>query len=94
MKQYAKFFEFEEVELDIAEDALTAIADLALKRGTGARGLRAILEEVLLDTMYELPGRADVAKIVIEASTVTDKAPPTLVPRASVRSTRPRRAAS
>ncbi|MGA0330255.1 MAG: ATP-dependent Clp protease ATP-binding subunit ClpX, partial [Ilumatobacteraceae bacterium] len=79
MKQYAKFFEFEEVELDIAEDALTAIADLALKRGTGARGLRAILEEVLLDTMYELPGRADVAKIVIEASTVTDKAPPTLV---------------
>jgi ATP-dependent Clp protease ATP-binding subunit ClpX len=94
VKQYAKFFEFEEVELDIAEDALTAIADLALKRGTGARGLRAILEEVLLDTMYELPGRADVAKIVIEASTVTDKAPPTLVPRASVRSTRPRRAAS
>ena len=74
--------------------ALTAIADLALKRGTGARGLRAILEEGLLDTMYELPGRADVAKIVIEASTVTDKAPPTLVPRASVRSTRPRRAAS
>ena len=94
VKQYAKFFEFEDVELDIADDALTAIADLALKRGTGARGLRAILEEVLLDTMYELPGRADVAKIVIGADTVTDKATPTLVPRASVRSTRPRRAAS
>ena len=94
VKQYAKFFEFEDVELELSADALTAIADLALKRGTGARGLRAILEEVLLDTMYELPGRADVAKIVIEASTVTDKAPPTLVPRAAVRSARPRRAAS
>ncbi|MEN9804391.1 MAG: ATP-dependent Clp protease ATP-binding subunit ClpX [Actinomycetota bacterium] len=94
VKQYAKFFEFDDVELELSDDALTAIADLALKRGTGARGLRAILEEVLLDTMYELPGRADVAKIVIEKSTVTDKLAPTLVPRAAVRSTRPRRAAS
>ena len=94
VKQYAKFFEFEDVELEITGDALTAIADLALKRGTGARGLRAILEEVLLDTMYELPGRADVAKILIEVETVTKKVPPTLVPRAAVRSTRPRRAAS
>ncbi len=94
VKQYAKFFEFDEVELELTDGALTAIAELALKRGTGARGLRAILEEVLLDTMYELPGRADVAKILIEEATVTDKAAPTLVPRAAVRSARPRRAAS
>ena len=94
VKQYQKFFEFEDVQLELTDDALTAVADLALKRGTGARGLRAILEDVLLNTMYELPGRADVARVVVDAASVTDKTAPTLVPRASVRSTRPRRAAS
>jgi ATP-dependent Clp protease ATP-binding subunit ClpX len=94
VKQYQKFFEFEDVELELTDEALTAVADLALKRGTGARGLRAILEDVLLNTMYELPGRADVARVVVDAPSVTDKAAPTMVPRASVRSTRPRRAAS
>ena len=58
VKQYKKVFEFEDVELEFTRDALEAIADQALLRATGARGLRAILEEVLLDTMYELPGPA------------------------------------
>jgi len=62
-------------------------------RGTGARGLRAILEEVLLNTMYELPGRSDVGRVVIGADTVTDKVNPTLTPREPV-SKRPRRQAS
>jgi ATP-dependent Clp protease ATP-binding subunit ClpX len=93
VKQYQKFFEFEEVELELAPDALSAIADQALKRGTGARGLRAILEEVLLNVMYDLPGRTDIGKCVIDAETVRTKVNPTLVPRAQ-RVTRPKRAAS
>ena len=55
VKQYRKFFEFEDVELEFTDDALGAVADQALLRGTGARGLRAILEEVLLNVMYDLP---------------------------------------
>jgi ATP-dependent Clp protease ATP-binding subunit ClpX len=93
VKQYQKFFEFEEVELELAPDALSAIADQALKRGTGARGLRAILEEVLLNVMYDLPGRTDIGKCVIDAETVRTKVNPTLVPRAQ-RVSRPKRAAS
>ena len=57
VKQYQKFFELEDVELEFTDDALEAVADQALLRGTGARGLRAILEEVLLNIMYDLPGR-------------------------------------
>ena len=57
MKQYQKFFELEDVELEFTDDALAAVADQALARGTGARGLRAILEEVLLGVMYDLPSR-------------------------------------
>ena len=57
VKQYQKFFELEDVELEFTDDALGAVADQALLRGTGARGLRAILEEVLLDVMYDLPSR-------------------------------------
>ena len=94
VKQYQKFFDFEDVELELTPSALDAVAELALKRGTGARGLRAILEEALLNTMYELPGRNDVARVVVDADTVAAKVPPTLVPRAAVRSQRPRRAAS
>ena len=94
VKQYQKVFEFEDVELEFTRDALDAIADQALLRATGARGLRAILEEVLLNTMYELPGRADVGRVVIDVDTVRTKVNPTLVPRESTRSTRPRRAAS
>jgi len=80
VKQYEKFFEMDGVELIITEDALDAIAELALKRGTGARGLRAIMEEVLLDTMYELPSRSDVARVVIDGAVVRENVNPTLVP--------------
>ena len=95
VKQYKKFFEFEDVELEFTDDALAAVADQALLRGTGARGLRAILEEVLLGVMYELPSRDDIEKVVIDADVVLEKVNPTLVPRtATPRTTRPRRAAS
>jgi ATP-dependent Clp protease ATP-binding subunit ClpX len=95
VKQYKKFFEFEDVELEFTDDALAAVADQALLRGTGARGLRAILEEVLLGVMYELPSRDDVEKVVVDADVVLEKVNPTLVPRtATPRTTRPRRAAS
>jgi ATP-dependent Clp protease ATP-binding subunit ClpX len=79
IKQYQKFFHFDDVELTFADDALDAIADEALKRGTGARGLRAILEEVLLEVMYELPSRSDVTKCVVDREVVMSKVPPTLV---------------
>ena len=95
IKQYRKIFEFEDVELEFGDDALEAIADQALLRGTGARGLRAILEEVLLNLMYELPSRSDVGKCVIDRSVVLDRVNPTLVPRTETpRQQRPRRAAS
>ena len=93
VKQYRKVFDFEDVELEFTREALEAIADLALLRGTGARGLRAILEEVLLNTMYELPGRSDVGMVTIDLETVQTKANPTLVPR-EPKAKRPRREAS
>ena len=91
VKQYSKVFSFEDVELEFTEDGLDAIADQALLRATGARGLRAIMEEVLLDTMYELPGRDDVSKVVIDRAVVIDKVNPTLVPK---KAPRQRKAAS
>jgi ATP-dependent Clp protease ATP-binding subunit ClpX len=94
LKQFQKFFEFEDVELELTDQALDAIAEQALGRGTGARGLRAILEETLLNVMYDLPGRSDVAKVVIDVDTVKLKSPPTLVMRSAARVARPRRAAS
>ena len=94
VKQYQKVFEFEDVELEFTEDGLAAVADQAVLRGTGARGLRAILEEVLLQTMFELPGRTDIGLFVIDGETVRDRVNPTLVPRKSGASTRQRRAAS
>jgi ATP-dependent Clp protease ATP-binding subunit ClpX len=80
VKQYRRFFEFDGVELDFTDDALEAIADQAILRGTGARGLRAIMEEVLLNTMYELPSRQDVTRCVIDDDVVRRKVNPTLVP--------------
>jgi len=94
VKQFQKFFEFEDVELELTDSALDAIAEQALERGTGARGLRAILEETLLNVMFDLPGRADVAKVVIDEDTVRNKTAPDLVLRSAARVTRPRRAAS
>jgi ATP-dependent Clp protease ATP-binding subunit ClpX len=81
IKQYQRIFEIDGVRLEFSEDALEAIADLAILRETGARGLRAILEEVLLNTMYELPARDDVEECVITAEVVNQRANPTLVPR-------------
>ncbi|WP_420640207.1 ATP-dependent Clp protease ATP-binding subunit ClpX [Candidatus Poriferisocius sp.] len=76
VKQYCKFFDFENVELVIGEEALAEVAELALSRNTGARGLRAILEEVLLDVMYELPSRNDVSQCVVTPEAVRgEKAP-------------------
>ena len=92
-KQYQKFFEMEDVELEFTDGALEAIADQAMLRGTGARGLRAILEEVLLEVMYDLPGRTDVGKVIIDEAAVSKRVNPTLIPRSEIRS-RPRRAAS
>jgi ATP-dependent Clp protease ATP-binding subunit ClpX len=80
VKQYRRFFEFDGVELEFADDALDAVADQAILRATGARGLRAIMEEVLLNTMYELPSRKDVTKCVIDGEVVRTKVNPTLVP--------------
>ena len=80
VRQYHKFFEFDGVELEFTEGSLDAIADQAILRATGARGLRAIMEEVLLNTMYELPSRQDVTKCVIDEDVVRSKVNPTLVP--------------
>ncbi|CAB4690939.1 MAG: ATP-dependent Clp protease ATP-binding subunit ClpX [Actinobacteria bacterium] len=95
VKQYQKFFELEDAELEFTEDALVAVAELALVRGTGARGLRSILEEVLLGVMYELPSRTDVHRVVIDADVVARKSEPQLIARsAKPRTARPKRAAS
>jgi ATP-dependent Clp protease ATP-binding subunit ClpX len=80
IKQYARMFEMDEVDLVFTPDSLEAIAEQALKRSTGARGLRAILEEVLLNTMYDLPGRDDVERVMIDRDVVEKKVNPTLVP--------------
>ena len=76
VKQYGKLFALEGVELDIRPSALQAMAKKALARKTGARGLRSIIEAALLDTMFELPGSQDVARVVVEANTIEDNTPP------------------
>ena len=81
VKQYQRLFELDGVELDFDRPALEAIADQAILRGTGARGLRAIMEEVLMSVMYEVPSRKDVARVVITADVVHNNVNPTLVPR-------------
>ncbi len=81
VKQYSRLFDMDNVELEFTQDALEAIADQAIHRGTGARGLRAIMEEVLLPVMYDIPSRDDVAKVVVTGETVRDNVLPTIVPR-------------
>ncbi len=81
VKQYQKLFELDDVELDFSNEALEVVADLAIKRGTGARGLRAIMEETLLAVMYEVPSRKDVEKVVITPAVVRKEEEPTYVPR-------------
>ena len=81
VKQYQKLFELDDVELEFSPDALEVVADLAIKRGTGARGLRAIMEETLLGVMYEIPSKPEVAKVIITPQAVLKEAAPTLVNR-------------
>ncbi len=82
VRQYQRFFEFDGVELEFKDDALRAISEQAILRGTGARGLRAIMEEVLLNVMYELPSREDVTKCLVDKDVVLTGVNPTLVPHA------------
>lgn len=79
IKQYVHLFAMEGVELEFREDALRAVAHKAMARNTGARGLRSILESVLLDTMYEVPSLEDVTKVVIDASVITGDSEPLLI---------------
>ena len=81
IRQYQKIFEFEEIDLEVTEEALQAIAEQALERGTGARGLRAILEEVLLDVMYELPGDETAGRVIVDYDTVVERSDPLVEPR-------------
>jgi ATP-dependent Clp protease ATP-binding subunit ClpX len=82
VRQYQKFFALDGIELVFAEDSLGAIAEKALTRETGARGLRTIIEEALLDVMFELPSRRDVRKCVITRETIEKGLDPTLVTEA------------
>jgi len=93
VKQYRKLFEMDGVELEFNDDALDAIADQAILRGTGARGLRAIMEEVLLPVMYDIPSRDDVAKVQVTGKTVRENVNPTIVPRQPARRERRDRSA-
>jgi ATP-dependent Clp protease ATP-binding subunit ClpX len=79
LKQYTKLLEMDGVTLEVRPGALEAIAKKAIQRHTGARGLRSILEQVLADTMFELPDRKDVKKVIVDASTIEDKKTPLLI---------------
>jgi len=81
VRQYQRMFQIDGVELEFTEDALGAVADQALLRGTGARGLRAIMEEVLQQVMFDVPSRDDVERVVISREAVLDNVNPTIVPR-------------
>jgi ATP-dependent Clp protease ATP-binding subunit ClpX len=80
VKQYKRLFELDGVALEFTDDALEAIADQAMRRGTGARGLRAIMEEVLLSVMYEIPSDPDAAQVLITREAVLENVNPTIVP--------------
>ena len=79
VKQYQRFFNYDNIELVFTDDALWEIAEKALERETGARGLRSIIENALLDVMFELPSRKDVSKCVITKETILKGLKPTLV---------------
>ena len=85
IRQYQRMFEIDGVELDFEPDALEAIADLAVLRQTGARGLRAIMEEVLGPIMFDVPSEDNVARVIVTKAAVLENAAPTIVPRKSVR---------
>ena len=81
VKQYRKLFELDGVELEISDEALDVVAQLAIKRGTGARGLRAIMEETLLGVMYEIPSKPEVEKVIVTPQVVLKEEVPTLITR-------------
>ena len=81
VKQYKRMFEIDGVQLEFTPDALDAVAEQAMSRGTGARGLRAILEEVLLPVMFDVPSEDDIDKVVITREVVLDRITPTIVRR-------------
>ena len=81
VKQYQKLFDLDEVELEFSNEALEVVTDLAIKRGTGARGLRAIMEETLLSVMYEVPSKKEIGKVIITPAVVRKEEAPTYVPR-------------
>ncbi len=83
VKQFQRMFEIDGVELEFEQDAVEAIAEQALLRGTGARGLRAIMEEVLQQVMFDVPSRDDVERVVVSREVVLENVNPTLVPRTS-----------
>ncbi|MGL4674841.1 MAG: ATP-dependent Clp protease ATP-binding subunit ClpX, partial [Wohlfahrtiimonas sp.] len=76
IKQFEYLFETDDVELSFTEDGLKAIAELAIQRKLGARGLRSIIESTLLDTMFEIPSEANVAKVIIDRPQIADKTAP------------------
>jgi len=84
LKQFRKLFELDGVDLEFTDDAVGAIADLALERGTGARGLRAIVEETLLDVMFEVPSRSEIAQVVVDADAIRGTGPVELIPKAQL----------
>jgi len=88
VRQYQRLFDLDGVQLELSPDALGAIAEQATLRGTGARGLRAIMEEVLLNVMYDVPSRKDVGRVVITGEVVKDNVNPTLLPREGTPPTR------
>ena len=88
IRQYQRMFEIDGVELEFTDEAISSVADLAILRGTGARGLRAIMEEVLQPVMFDVPSREDIARVVITREVVLENVNPTLVPREAPRTKR------
>jgi len=92
VKQYKKMFDIDGVELEFTDEAIDAVADQALLRGTGARGLRAIMEEVLMPVMFDVPSEDDIARVVVTREVVLDNVLPTIVRRdVPARAKRPQR---
>ena len=81
VRQYSRLFNLDEVELEFTPEALDEIADQAINRGTGARGLRAIMEDILLSVMFEIPSRSDVSKVIVTKESVVDRVAPLTVVR-------------
>jgi ATP-dependent Clp protease ATP-binding subunit ClpX len=81
VRQYQKIFSFEEVELEFEEDALSEVADIAMKRKSGARGLRSVLESLMLDLMYNIPSKDNVRKVVINREMITGTEEPHIILR-------------